>query len=292
MGQDFLNLGVWWDQASNESKARVEEQGAKIVPGVVLPLPYAGIWNKWNDELEVGKQRLLSMNKPFCFTSLGDAELTLVASGYTYPTKELGRRLMACGFTSGTLAMRQIFIDALKSSELFGVHQRWKPVTDKMHKILLLTGFEMPPANAVEVHLPYKMMVDKSLFQYLAGKKVVLVGDKALALQSKWKNPSFLKSYSALFGPMGEIQVVGAFRTKAKGPEGGSWSDFEAATKWLQNTQFDVALLACGAVATLLAARIRDSGRIALDVGFVLEALMGNKQREVRPLLREVKWPE
>lgn len=296
MGQDLLNLGTWWDQADPDRKVAVEAAAAKIVapkeaPSAILPLPYAGTWGKFDDELEVGKQKMLSMKGPFCFTSLGDAELALIASGYTYPAKELEGRLRACGFTRATLGARQIFIDALQGSEMFGVHQRWKPVTDKMYKILALAGFEMPPPNAIEVHLPYKMMIDKSLFSYLAGKRVVLVGDKAIDLQAKWKDASFLAAYSPLFGPMGEMEVVGAFRTKMKGLEGGSWQDLDAATKWLQATEFDVALLACGAVAALLAARVRDVGRIALDVGFVLEALMGNKQREVRPFLREVKWP-
>jgi hypothetical protein len=292
MGHDWLGLGTWWDEASKASQACVEKQAVQVVPKEVLPLPYAGVWGRWDEELEVGKQRLLSMKKPFCFTSLGDAELVLIASGYTYPPQELAGRLHACGFTRGTLSYRKAFMDALRGSELLGLHQRWKPVTDKTYKILALAGFDMPPANAVEVHLPYKMMIDKSLFEYVAGKRVVLVGDKGPAIQAKLKDAEFVKTYSELFGPLGEMEVVGNFQTKAKGCGGGSWTDLDAATKWLMGANFDVALLACGAVATLLATRIRDSGRVALDVGFVIEALLGHSQRSVRPILRDVKWPK
>lgn len=266
-------------------------------PTPLLPLEYAGKWGRWGDELEVAKQAMLAAKDPWYFTSLGDAEMTLLSSGYLYPTVELDARLRACGFSRFFLGARKEFRDSLKNSTFLGLHQHWPPITEKTERILKLCGFEVPSKNAVEVHLPYKMLIDKSLFELLKGKRVVLVGDKARELMEFMRNPAFVAAHAHL-GPIGDVHVVDAFKTRQKAPSvalaptGGSWLDLDACTAWLQRKDYDVALFACGAIANILAKRVYETGRTAFDVGFVFEALLGNEQRKVRPILKEAHWPE
>ncbi len=177
-----------------------------------------------------------------------------------------------------------------------GLHQRWPPVTEATARILALSGIEIPAPNGVEVHLLYKMMVDGSLFNYLADKRVVLLGDKVTELQRLWAIPAWCQNYAVL-GPLDRVKIVGAYKTRSKAPSieaaaaGGSWLDLDPVTAWLKKVDYDIALLGCGAVANLMGKRVTDMGRSALDMGFVFEALLGNSQRTHRPFLRDIKWP-
>lgn len=299
--EDLLDVGVWLDQADHSIRQRVDDAAKDLKrtknPCKVLPLDFAGNWGRWADELEAGKEAFLRAKEPFYFASLGDAEMALLASGYMYPTPELEGRLRACGFSRAFLSARKEFRDALKSATLLGLQQRWPGITEKIEVILQLCGFAMPPPNAVEVHLPYSMLADGSLFTFLAGRRVVLVGDKVAQVRDLFRNKAFLEAHQHL-GPMEKTKIVDVYSTRPKAPSvegsktGGSWLDLEPATKWLARNDYDIAILGCGAVANFLARRIHATGRTAIDVGFVFEALLGNDQRNVRPVLRDVIWPE
>lgn len=298
--KDHLDLGKWADQVDRsvlDNVAVTEKDFGDPEKAPLLPLEYAGKWGRWDDELEDAKKKLLAAKDPWYFASLGDAEMTLLSSGYLYDTRELNARLRACGFSRFFLGARKEFVKALKEATFLGLHQHWPPITIKTVRILRLCGFEMPPPNAVEVHLPYKMLMDRSLFEYLKGKRVVLVGDKAPELMTLMRTPAFVDAHEH-FGPLGQVRVMGAFKTRQKAPTaetsatGGSWLDLDACTSWLKRTDYDVAIFACGAIANFLARRVYDTGRSAFDVGFVFEALVGNEQRKVRPLLKEGTWPD
>lgn len=299
--EDVLNLGVWYEEASPEVRGRIAAaDGALKIPKnpcAVLPLEYAGAWTRWNDELAEAKRRFLEAKHPFHFASLGDAELALLGCGYPWDTREISLKLRACGFSRCSLGLRNEFRAALKGAALLGLHQRWPPMTEMTARVMSLCGFEVPVPNAVEVHLPYRMFADGSLFGYLAKKRVVLVGDKVKELNRRLHDESFIKAYSFL-GPIGEMNVVGIFETRPKAPTlelaptGGAGLDLDRASEWLKNTKFDIALLGCGAVANILGYRTVRYGKTAVDVGFVFEALMGNAQRDVRPILKEIKWPK
>lgn len=299
--EDVLNLNIWYDQAPMKVRERIAGIESKLKlsknPCAVLPLDYAGIWNRWEDELVEAKRRFMEAKHPFHFASLGDAELALLGFGFPWKTNEISNRLRACGFSRLSGGLRQEFRTALKEAALLGLHQRWPPITEITARVLILCGFEIPAPNAVEVHLPYKMFADGSLFCYLAKKRIVLVGDKVRELNRRLHDAGFIEAHSFL-GPIGGLNIVGIFETRAKAstvelaPTGGAGLDVDRASEWLKKTDFDIALLGCGAVANILGYRSVQYGKTAIDVGFVFEALLGNSQRDVRPILKEIKWPK
>lgn len=299
--KDILDIGVWYDQASNviREQVGVASQSLKIPtnPCVVLPLEYAGKWKRWGDELEDGKKKMLAAKHPFYFASLGDAELALIGSGFPWDTATISGKLRACGFSRMSLGFRKEFIAALREADLLGLHQRWAPVTEATARVLSMSGIPIPAPNAVEVHLLYKMMGDKSLFEYLAGKRVVLVGNTVDRLLPLLANPDYCAEYAPVIGPLGSMKVVDVYKTRSKATtietavSDGSWMDIDPLTEWLKKTEYDIALLGCGAMANLIGRRAKGFGRTTLDLGFVLEALLGNTQRTHRPILRDIQWP-
>lgn len=301
MVRDHLDLGGWYDTASDDVKASIEAEKTALKlskdPCRVLPLEFAGVWGHWGAEIEVAKKRFLEAKHPFYCASLGDAELALIGSGYPWKTEEINGKLRACGMSRFALGFRREFLDALRDAELLGLHQRWAPITEATALILSLSGIPMPPPNAVEVHFPYKMIADRSLFEYLAGRKVVLVGDKVVKVKALLENPAYCEAH-AFLGPIEKMTVTDVFVTRPKAGSiehsavCGSWLDLDAATNWLKTADYDVALLGCGAMANILGHRVWKFGRSTLDVGFLFEALLGNSQRNHRPFLRDVKWIE
>lgn len=74
--------------------------------------------------------------------------------------------------------------------------------------------------------------------------------------------------------------------------EGGATRDHKVVLRLLDGFDYDVALLSCGVAAKPLTWRIRsETGRTALDTGFVFNALLGDRERTNRPVLKDVSWP-
>jgi hypothetical protein len=132
-------------------------------------------------------------------------------------------------------------------------------------------------------------MIHRSLFKFLAGKKVVLVGSEAENLAALWKTKEFLDAYQH-FGPIDKIEVVAGIKTASHPTV--DWRCMAPITESLKGLSFDVALLGCGGLAKILAFRIwKDMKRTAIDVGAVFPALLGGTERS-RMIMSDGKWPE
>lgn len=291
---DVIGSAQWFDRRLPYQRGPViAAHHAQPAGGRILPLDQG---DDIDSQLAFAKAKFLTQKKPFSFGRIGDCELALLGAGYLHERmplenlKTLESQLVTAGLNRASLAIRPAFLEALHRTTLLGVQQNWPPVRETTEALLRLSGFDVPPPNAVDFHLLYRLLVDGTLFSWLAGKRVLLVGLLAPDLAKLWTTDDFVRTYSR-FGPVASIKIAGTCTTRGRGDQG-SWMDLEEATKVAQRTSFDVALLGCGAMAKILAVRIQDTGRTALDAGFIFDALMGHSQRVERTVIRDGAWPE
>jgi hypothetical protein len=289
----FEELGKWYGALTPEEQHEIRklcvEARSKKGPCRLVPADHGP---RLPEQIAAAKRRFLECRDPFCLIRIGDSELGLL--GAHFLPEEIPRPISwyigRGDLTKMTITCRKSFIAALKGAELVGVQQNWKPITEGTAIILRMLGFELPMANAIEVHLPYQMLVDGSLFRWLGGKRVLLIGMLAPKLSAVWHTAAFQKAYLA-WGPVDKIQIAGAIRTRSKA-QGGAFQDYDEILRQVGQIKFDVALLSCGVTAKPLTWAIRQRGRTALDVGFVFNALLGGSERSQRPILREATWPD
>lgn len=247
------------------------------------------------EQLEAGKRKFFSEKEPFSLVRLGDFELGLLGALYFpfgNPSNTISMMFTRAGYASDSLWIRPKMIEAVRESAMIGVLENWDTQCVETAALLAMLGCEIPLPRAVEIHLPYQMLVDGSLFRWLSGRKVLLIGNLAPRLLEVWKLPAFHKTYEH-FGPSNEVQIVGAIPTSSR-EEGGACRDFNFALQCAHRLDYDVALLGCGSMAKPLAHQISKIGRTAIDVGFVFDALLGERRDALvgRPVLRWSKFPK
>lgn len=291
---DHLGSQEWFDRRSASQQDLVTRIHKSCrVPQRILPEEHG---STIEDQLGYAKKLFLEQKGPFSFGRIGDCELAWLGAGYLHERmplenlKTLESQLITAGLNRDALKMRPQFLDALRKLTLLGVQQNWPPIRETTAALMWLSGFEVPPPNAVDFHLLYRLLVDGTLFNWMAGKRVFMVGISTPALAQKWTTPEFVKTYRR-FGPVDQINIVGTQTTRGRGAEG-SWLDLDDVTRTLEKSAFDVAFLSCGAMAKILAVRVQEMGRTALDAGFIVDALLGHSQRTERTVIRDGAWPE
>lgn len=294
MSVDYLGSGEWFDRRLESQRAMIQRiHRSTRMPGRLLPKDHGP---STEAQLEYAKKKFLSQRGPFSFGRIGDCELALLGAGYLHEKmplehlKALDSQLLTAGLNRKALKIRPLFLDAIRRTTLLGVQEGWPEVRQTTSALLWLSGFEVPPPNGVEFHLLYRLLVDGTLFSWLAGKRIFLVGLLGPELAQKWETREFVKTYSR-FGPLDKISVAGAKETRPRESEG-SWMDLDEVTAVLRKASFDVALLGCGAIAKILAVRVQEMGRTALDAGFIFDALTGHSDRLTRVIIRDGAWPE
>ena len=293
---DFYKLDRWFDQLSSTEQAEIKACHGPLeeLPDRLIPEDHG---KGLNAHLEAGMKRfkeLEATGKPFFLARVSDCEVSAIGCGYLpktpYPGGEKNMHKI-CGIDRDFIGYRQELLDAFQFAALLGVQQNWLPWKINTSVIFKLLGWPMPHPRAIDIHLPYKMLVDGSLFSFLRRKRVLLIGALAPRLAEAWKSPHFHRAYER-FGPVNETVSVEAIATKKRGEGGGCWRDIENITKTVQTKEYDVALLSAGTPAKILAKRICSLGKTALDVGFVFDALLGDPERKDRPAMRDIQWPQ
>jgi len=287
--EKFLELRGWADELSAEERRPIDELFAEAAGAGTRLVPY-GHGFGMPPQLHAGERRFLECKDPFCLIRIGDCEIGLLGAGFVPIHHDLNTQFGFAGFSRKAFPLRKDFISAVREAELLGLQQNWAPITVKTAMLLYMLGMPLPAPTGVEAHLPYQLLIDGTLFRYLAGKKVIFIGSTAWRLSECFKVKGFLDAYSFL-GPIDQLKVAGVIQTKPR-EAGGAWADYERVLGEAARMDFDVALLACGGTAKPLAWRIWQSGKTALDVGFVFDVLMGNVEREHRPVLKDVVWPK
>lgn len=286
----FAELRAWFDQLTEGERKHFEDLRRKAENVVDRLLPY-NHGNNITAQLEAAKKRFLACKDPFSLVRIGDCEIGLLGAGVIPVQHDLETQFRFAGLSRESIFLRSDFIRAVRETELLGLQQNWPEMGQKTGTLLFMLGMQVPPENGIEVHLPYKLLVDGTLFRYLSKKKVLLVGAGARRLGDCFSLKGFLDVYGFL-GPLDEMKVAGVIETRTR-EAGGAWADYERVTQQAAKLDFDVALLACGGMAKPLAWRIANGlKRTALDVGFVFDALMGNEERWHRPILKDVVWPK
>lgn len=291
----FDELDIWFTHLNPSQQEEIRQLKAKKVPNPpqrILPLDHG---DTMKAQLEVGKKRFLSEKEPFSFLRIGDFELGLLGAMYfpfgnasnCFPTM-MGR---AGYYAPEAFGLRKHFIAAVRESAIVGVLENWDTQRVETAAILAMLDCEVPLPRAVEIHLPYSLLVDGTLFSWLSDRKVLLIGSLAPKLLEAWKLSAFHKAHEH-FGPSSKIKIVGAIPTSSR-EAGGAWRDFDFALRCAERTDYDVALVASGSMAKPLVHRIWKLGRTAIDVGFVFDALLREREdaRVSRPVLMNAEFP-
>lgn len=298
---DFAKLPTWYDKLPQQERASINQLKNSLIGNDtnmrLLPIDQ-GI--DYFAQLQAGKRIYLEkLNRAaqdggMSFLRIGDGDCAFLGAGYFpmgSPWKKTTDRLLgSSGTDREAFYLRPEFIEAIKNCTILGVQQNWRVVCENTYIILRMLGVSVPLTHAVEVHLPYALTVDATLFESLAGRRVILVGGTADRLFKAWGNRSFREGFRHL-GDMSKVNVVGHVTTTGLGQQ--TYKRIGLYMTQIAKHNFDVALLSCGTTAKILAYRIHKRLRkVALDVGFVFDALLGDDERKTRPEFRYVKvWP-
>jgi hypothetical protein len=292
--QEFAVLPYWVDQAPEEARAEIRRlREASRPPDTRLIPADQGLMIA--EQHDAGRRRFLACTEPFCHVRVNDCEIGLLGAGYLPSSrlKDLEWHFKIAGYARGALKLRSTFIEAIREAELVGLQDQWTAVKEDTAALLAMLGMPLPRPNAVEIHLIYKLLVDGTLFNWLAGKTVLLVGGLASRLYIAWHRPVFQRAYG-MFGPVEKIRVRRAVDVRSR-KAGGAWAEYDRILEETKKGDYDVALLSCGVIAKPLAWEIRQSGRTALDVGFVFDALFADEvdvvERSQRPVFKDITWP-
>jgi hypothetical protein len=286
----FADIECWLDELPPHDRAFVEThcETARRVGEEAYLLPLTQGLTQ-NERFDYGKRSFLSCKEPISLIRVSDTETGILSTGCVQPGDRLAFEKWISGYGGTGIALRADFISAIRECDLVGLHPDWPGVREMQIRTLLMLGFSLPYAKGVEFHLPYKLLVDRTLFEYLSDKRVLLIGFLARKLAQRLADHKFLADYSFL-GPIDKMKVAGVIETTSR-DAGGSHRDYGRVVNEASKIQYDVTLLSCGTVAKPLAWRLWKQKKTALDVGFVFDALCGDGERQHRPALRDIQWP-
>lgn len=294
---DFANLPGWFPDLQARDQALIErkkDELLSVIPKRVLPQNHGEAdLQRW----EAGTKAFLAQRAPFSMVRVGDFEIGFLGAMYWpcgNPTQSYDTMLFRAGYCPEAFPLRGKFIEAVRESALVGVWGENLPTIPYMNLpvILALLGIVLPMRSAVEVNLPAYLLTRGTLFSWLAGQRVLLIGNLAPRLELLWKRSAFHDAY-AMFGPSQKIKIAGAIPTSSR-EGGGAWRDFDFVSRCARRLDYDVALLGCGALAKPLVHEIRGQGKTVLDIGFVFDALTWERldALSMRPVLRDIRWPK
>lgn len=291
----FDQLDRWYTDLTASEQEEIHQFKAEkvpVAPDRILPPDHG---NTMEEQINAGKIKFLSSYEPFSFIRIGDFELGLLGALY-FPfgnaSNCLSTMMARAGYGSKeAISLRPHLIEAVRLSTMVGVLENWDTQRVETAALMAMLDCPLPCSRAVEIHLPYAMLVDGTLFSWLSGRRVLLIGNLAPRLFEAWGKPGFHRAYEH-FGPSSKAKVVDAIQTSSR-EDGGAWKDFDLTLQRADRNDYDVALVASGAMAKPLAYRISRMGRTAIDVGFVFDALLAEREdaRVCRPILRDARFP-
>ena len=223
---------------------------------------------------------------PFSVVCLGDAEQIFLAVPEVDTIKNLDLYLGVSGVDSTMVKLKQDIIKLLPENDYIFTHTlEHKDCDDRVGKIDWAKFFYVYPEifeyyklkgiNLVtQVSLRYGMVADGSFFDILAGKKVLLVGFHAPEVERRMKDVNFVKHYEKI--NLHKIKIVGSIGCSEFKKVGNEVYDMLEQSKKID---YDVALLAMGIPSTFLGPKIKQEGKIAIDIGHIMSALAGKGEK-------------
>lgn len=251
--------------------------------------------------LEVGADLiydLLNSSKPCVIARYGATELEIIVRYLTIQRQ----RKMGLGFLlnnekwKGSFGWEQRLLD--KISDLSGVFSNtpeemerfcelvledskeidilgsWKPGENKLQKYWS-KDIQIVPLRAIE---PY--YVDTPWTRVLEGKKVLVVHPFQETIESQFKKRALLFEDQRML-PAFDLKTIKAVQSLVGEPVPfDTWFDaLDSMKQQISATDFDIAIIGCGAYAMHLAAHVKRMGKQAIHMGGATQILFGIKGR-------------
>jgi len=223
---------------------------------------------------------------PFSVVCLGDAEQIFLACPEVDTINKIDMYLAVSGVDSSMVKLKKEIINLLPENDYIFTHTlAHKDCDPRVGKIDWAKFFYIYPEIfeyykikgiklVTKVSLRYGMIASGEFFNILAGKKILLVGFYAPEVEKRMKNPAFVKYYEKMnLHKLNVVGSIGCSETKRVGNE--VYDMLEQAKK----IDFDVALLAMGIPSTYLGPKLKQEGKIAIDIGHIMSALAGKGEK-------------
>lgn len=286
----FMEMRDWYENLSPQEKAQIDEIKKKVgAPPRGTPFSHG---DSEQDQLRAAIGVFEKSPEPRCLVRVGDTDIALLSGGAVlFDDRPVSKYLWHSGIDHRWFRFRPEFIEMAQSAPMYGIHtkQSWCYPATATETILAMLGVQVPNERCVVIGTSYYLLTSGTLFKYIEGKRVLLVGESAPRISAAWYSPSFIEGHSH-FGPLEKTRIVGALpcapRADQKDP-----GELDQIMEQVKKTDFDVALISAGGMGKLVAWRIwRDLKRTALDLGACFNALIGGHRD--RGIFNTVKWPE
>lgn len=236
-----------------------------------------------SDTLEKSQNQILTQlqtGKPFCFVRFTVADVHACLKHYRPETEwpilldvmQENGLLRPDSFEVGT------YYQSLKQSNLIGVHlplssptSNWIQTLEALQKIQLWQTRLWQPFEIL-----HQLTETGLLFQQFAGKNVVWIGAKAsLFKQHFYSHPAYIQHFPEMGFDQFKLTVLDT-------PELGQSNILDYHSVVLEKLQEDIYsqkpdifLLSCGLLSRYLAPKLVEDGYTALDMGSILDSMMG-----------------
>ncbi|MWC28656.1 succinyl-CoA synthetase [Paenibacillus sp. MMS18-CY102] len=196
---------------------------------------------------------------PCSVIRIGDGELMALAQDVIYPTGTIMQEapyLPYAGVTPPDLAARDLLARAVSSAHIVGVPlSRRKYFQPLLFPVLREHGIPVRQLRMTSSTINYSLFQAGLLQPLIRGKRLLLIGNTCPSLANVLNGAGYTVS--------GVIAPVRGF------------ADIERVMAEAQAAQFDLALVAAGIPATVIAWRIAEElGKVALDFGHMADAIV------------------
>ena len=223
---------------------------------------------------------------PFSVVCLGDAEQIFLACPEVDTIDKIDMYLAVSGVDSSMTKLKKEIINLLPENDYVFTHTlEHKDCDPRVGKVDWAKFFYIYPEIfeyyglkeiklVTKVSLRYGMVTSGEFFDILEGSKILLVGFYAPEVERRMKNSEFIKHYEKMnLHKLNIVGSIGCSETKKVGNE--VYDMLEQAKK----IDFDVALLAMGIPSAYLGPKLRQEGKIAIDIGHIMSALAGKGEK-------------
>jgi hypothetical protein len=225
---------------------------------------------------------------PFCTTSIGDGETMLYLSSIN-PIPGLNV-LINSGFDKIVSDLRDETVNLLKISDYCFIHNITNPKqieeykkSKALWKQHFLKGMDVINAFAInskilDVRTRYSSFSDGSLLSSIENAKVLLIGHWAAKVSKLFTKANFLDFYESM--GVKKIKIVGSVICS----EQRCAPDVPNVLENIDKFDYDVALVGMGIPANTVCLKIKQKGKIALNIGANMSGLAGEKGKKNRIL--------
>ena len=232
----------------------------------------------------------------FSLISFGDAEMIFLSVPEIDQVKNLDIYLSISGVRKENIQLKKEMIDLIPENDFIWVHNLAKKETDtrltrnewaKFSYIWddLLKYYNIENVKVIEkIGRRYTIVIDGSLFNLISGARVLLIGFHAPMAEERFKHPEFVEHYKKM--NFDKINIVGSISCPESTGTGDVVDDILEQTK---KFDYDVALLGVGISSCYLCPKIKQMGKIALDVGHIIQAMAGKGHKE-RPYINNFNY--